>query len=234
MTTDNQDVKPRRRMNRWLIGIEIAALLAVIAAGIYILTGGDIGGSVEASAPQRNTGIYKDDHTLGNPNAPVTVIEYAAPSCPHCAHFFLTVFPQLKKQYIDTGKVYFVFRVFPLMAADGAVEAVARSLPKERYFGVVDLVYRTQPKWDPEYGVTNVRDALVAVLSETGVTAAQFDKILADQNMQNRINQIAQDGETKYDIHAVPTFVVNGKVMENKGDVWQDMKAAIDAGLSRH
>jgi protein-disulfide isomerase len=230
MSTEDQP--PRRRRNMLLLGIEAAGLLVAIAAGIYMLVGNP-GSSVEASAPERNFSVYKDDHTLGNPGAPVTVIEYAAPSCPHCARFFTTVFPTLKRNYIDTGKVYFVFRVYPLLPTDGAIEAVGRSLPKERYFGLIDHMYRTQAKWDPEYGITNVREALVASLGEAGINAAQFEKAISNSSIQDRINAVAQDGDTKYGIKAVPTFLIDGKVLENKDDIWPDMKARIDASLAK-
>ena len=77
-----------------------------------------------AAAAPRDT-VFKDDRTLGNPKAPVTVIEYLAPTCPHCARFAASVFPEIKKNYIDTGKVLYVIRIFPLLPADGGVAGLA-------------------------------------------------------------------------------------------------------------
>src|SRR5277367_1774237 len=114
------------RMNRTqaLIGV-VAVALIVLAAGAYLVfTAPATDVAAAPSGPQ--TVLTKDDRTLGSPSAPVTVIEYAAPTCPHCAHFDMDVFPDFKREYIDTGKVYFVFRVFPLNAVDVAAEAMAR------------------------------------------------------------------------------------------------------------
>ena len=98
------------------------------------------------------------------------MLEYAAPACPHCARFDETVFPLLKKNYIDTGKVFYIFRVFPIMPADGAAEAIARCLPADKYFRFIDLLFRNQKIWDPEYGVTDVRGGLVQMARIAGMS----------------------------------------------------------------
>ena len=111
-----------------------------------------------------------------------------------------TRFPLLKKNYIDTGKVYYVFRVFPLQPSDGAAEAMARCLPEDKYFQFIDLLFRNQPKWDREYGVTDVHGGLVQMGRIAGMSADQVDKCIADKAKQDRINKVAQDGQTKYNI----------------------------------
>ena len=93
--------------------------------------------------------LAKDDRTQGSKTAPLTVLEYAAPTCPHCAHFDMDIFPQFKKDYIDTGKVFFIFRVFPLNPVDVAAEAMARCLPEDNYFQFLDLLYRNQAEMGP-------------------------------------------------------------------------------------
>ena len=177
---------------------------------------------------------YKDDRTLGSPKAPITLLEYAAPVCPHCAHFSETVFPLLKKNYIDTGKVYYIFRVFPIMPADGAAEAIARCLPADKYFWFIDLLFRNQKTWDPEYSVTDVRGGLLQVARIAGMTAEKVDECIADKSQQERINQVAQDGETKYNIQGVPMFILNGTVWESGGVTWPQLQKKLDSLLSKH
>ena len=177
---------------------------------------------------------FNDDRTLGSPKAPITVLEYAAPVCPHCAHFNETVFPLLKKNYIDTGKVYYIFRIFPIMPADGAAEAIARCLPADKYFWFIDLLFRNQKNWDPEYGVTDVRGGLLQVARIAGMSAEKVDECIADKSQQERINQVAQDGEVKYNIQGVPTFIVNGTPWESGGVTWPQMQKKLDSLLSKH
>jgi protein-disulfide isomerase len=205
----------------------VAAVGALaICAAVYAFVGYS---DTEAKPSAKNYSVFKDDRTMGSPNAPIVMIEYAAPTCPHCAHFYVEVLPKLKKDYIDTGKVLYVFRVFPLFPVDGAVELVARSLPPEKYFSYLDLIYRNQPKWDPEYGVTDMRGALVALSAKMGVSAETFDRVITDKDALDRINRIAQDGQMRYAISVVPTFVINGTVIKGQDAVWDVLKSKLDS-----
>jgi protein-disulfide isomerase len=212
-----------------------AAVFLAIAAILYFFvfnTGSD---DVMMLAAGQSTAIqvYKDDRTLGSPKAPITLLEYAAPACPHCAHFGETVFPLLKKNYIDTGKVYYIFRVFPIMPADGAAEAIARCLPADKYFWFIDLLFRNQKTWDPEYGTTDVRGGLIQVARIAGMTSEKVDQCIADKKEQERINQVSQDGEIKYNIQGVPMFIINGTVWESGGVTWPQMQKKLDSLLPK-
>jgi protein-disulfide isomerase len=169
--------------------------------------------------------------TLGNPKAKVVMIEYAAPICPHCAHFNATVMPPLKQNYINTGKMFYVFRVFPLQAADGAAEKLARCMPKARYFPFMDQLFANQKEWDPEYGVTEVRAALVKQVAKQGMTEAQFDACLNDSSGDAAINNAAQDGVDRYHIDHTPTVILNGQVQKEAS--WEALKPAIEALLAK-
>ncbi len=162
------------------------------------------------------------------------MIEYAAPTCPHCAHFDEDVFPLLKQNYIDTGKVYYIFRVFPLHPSDGAAEAMARCLPADNYFQFIDLLFRNQPKWDWEYGVTDIHGGLVQMGRIAGMSADQVDKCIADKASAERINKVAQDAQAKYNISSTPTFIINGAV-RSAVDVgaWPDMQTALNRLLPK-
>lgn len=201
-------------MNRkqLLIGLVLIAVVALgVAAYVALSAGSSTGEAVPSAGPLAVT-LKKTDRTLGSPKAPLTVLEYAAPSCPHCAHFDMDIFPQFKQQYIDTGKVFFIFRVFPLNASDVAAESIARCLPEDNYFQFLDLLYRNQPKWDPEYQVPDVHAGLVEMGRIAGMTAQQVDACIANQAEAKRVQDNGAEAETKYGVNSTPTFVVNGQV----------------------
>lgn len=156
--------------------------------------------------------LTADDRTLGKRGAPITMIEYAAPTCPHCARWDREVFPYLKSNYIDTGKVFYVFRVFPLHPSDGAAEAMARCLPADNYFQFIDLLFKNQAQWDWENGVQDIHGGLVKMGRFAGMTPEKVDSCISDKAMAERINKVAQDGQTRYNISSTPTFVLNGVV----------------------
>lgn len=218
--------------------IIIASVAAVLVAGaailyFFVFTGGSNDLTIASGGPL-TVQLYKHDRTLGSPKAPITVLEYAAPACPHCSHFDQTVFPLVKKNYIDTGKVFYIFRVFPINPADPAAEAIARCLPADKYFQFIDLLFRNQPKWDPEYGITDVRGGLIQLARIEGMSAEKVDQCISDKSEQDRINQVAQDGETKYNIQGVPTFIINGTEVQAEDATWPSLKARFDSLLSKH
>jgi protein-disulfide isomerase len=220
------------RMNRThaLIGVVVVAVLALAAAAYFVFKTPGTDAAAASSSPA--TMLTKDDHTLGLPNAPVTVIEYAAPTCPHCAHFDMDVFPQFKKDYIDTGKVFFIFRVFPLNPVDVAAEAMARCLPKENYFSFLDLMYRNQSQWDPDgYTIPDVHGALVHMGAIAGMTSSQVDTCISDQAAQQRIQQVGTDAQTRYGVDQTPSFIINGR-LTNPTSLDQ-LKALLDPELAK-
>jgi protein-disulfide isomerase len=218
-----------------IIAASAAGALAIVAI-LYFFVFNPSSDNQMLLANGQSTAIqlHKDDRTLGSPTAAVTFLEYAAPACPHCAHFNETIFPLLKKNYIDTGKVYYILRIFPIMPADGAAEAIARCLPADKYFWFIDLMFRNQKTWDPEYGVTDVRGGLIQVARIAGMTTEKVDQCIANKDEQDRINQVAQDGELKYSINAVPVFIINGTVWETGGVDWPKLKEKLDSLLPKH
>jgi len=188
---------------------------------------------VSVAAGAKNYTIYKDDHTMGNPKAPVVMIEYGAPSCPHCAHFDMTVLPLVKKHYIDTGKVFYVFRIFPLMPADGVIAAMAKSLPEDRFFQFLDLAFRHQQLWDPEYEVIDVQAGLVALGKLAGMSKQDVDRCMLDTEVWKHVNEVARAGDKKYHIEGVPFFVINGHIVHAEEADWPDMRKRLDALLAK-
>jgi protein-disulfide isomerase len=216
--------------DRW--GLFVSRKQILIALGAIVLIAIAVTASLwwprssaeAGTTPRSGKGfqIIASDHTMGNPKAQTVLIEYAAPICPHCARFEENVFPKIKKNYIDTGKVYYVFRVFPLSPYDGAAEKLARCLPKDRYFSFIDMLFRGQPKWDPEYAEQNaalqtpdgVRAALVQMAGNAGMSQSRADHCISDTSLDDQINNVAVDGQNRYNVSSTPTFVLDGKAMD--------------------
>lgn len=220
---------------RQILMAAIAGVVLIAAVAAYFLLGrnADSTSGLQNTAPQQLT-LYDDDMTMGSKDAPITVLEYAAPSCPHCAHFNETVMPQFKKEYIDTGKVRYVFRVFAISQADGAVEGVARAcFPKDKYFQFMELMFRNQEKWDPENGITDVRGGIIAVAKIAGLSPAQVDQCMADAKSQERINRFTEEAIKKYDLHGVPDIIINGELWRAGGATWEELKEKLDTMLAK-
>ena len=155
------------------------------------------------------------DMTLGADDAPITVIEYASLTCPHCATFHETIFPEIKRDYVDTGKVRFVFREFPTAPANLAVAGsmVARCAADkggaDAYFLVLGALFKTQRTWlrsdDP-------RGELMKVATQAGMDEAAFDSCIQRQELLDLINDTITEGRDKYQIASTPSFVINGDV----------------------
>jgi protein-disulfide isomerase len=219
--------------NTILIGI-IALALIGLGFGYYVIQRPSAPDVTVATAPSGPTPIAGDDRTLGNPRAPIVMIEYAAPMCPICANFNANEFPRLKAEYIDTGKVFYVFRVYPIGAPDFAAEALARCLPKDQYFTFIDLLYRSQDKWDPDgHEIPDVRAALIAQAGIAGMSAADAGRCIDDKAEQARITRNAQDAQTRFGVSGTPTFVVDGKVVYSGEYPYDLMKAMLDAEATK-
>jgi len=210
----------------WII---LGVVIALVAGGAWYF----LGNSGEAASRVAGDTITAHDMTMGNPKAKVVFIEYAAPMCPHCAHFNNDIMPEIKKSYIDTGKVFYVFRVYPIGAPDGVAEKLARCMAKAKYFPFMDQLFRSQQEWDPEFGVQDVRGALLRQARIAGMSEGQFDTCVADTKEDAVINQVASDGQAKYNITGTPTIVING-VNASPGMVpgLEQMKTFLDNALA--
>jgi protein-disulfide isomerase len=219
-------------MNRsqLLIGLVTLAVIALGVTAYFVFFGGQAGDTIPPAAQVSYT-LTKDDRTLGSPQAPITMIEYAAPTCPICARFNNNVFPQVKQHYIETGKVFYVFRVFPLQAADVAAEAIARCMPPESYFSFIDLLYRNQSRWDPDgYDIPDVHAALLGMAKTAGMPAEKADSCMRDQALTKRIEQVGLDAQTRYGVSGTPTFIINGQIRGPFVD-FQDFQSFVDPML---
>jgi protein-disulfide isomerase len=213
----------------------VLGLVILVAAAAIAWNMGLFGGSSDAAAA-KGYEIVASDRVQGNPKSPVVLIEYAAPSCPVCAAFNAQSFPQLKAKYIDTGKIFYVFRIFPLRPDDGSAEKIARCLPEDKYFAFIDLLFKNQPKWDVEYGVPSpegVHDGLVLLGRIAGMSQEQVDRCLVNKAEDDRINKVSADGEARYSIGGTPTFILNG-VSIGSGNIPLDtMSKLLDTELAK-
>jgi protein-disulfide isomerase len=147
------------------------------------------------------------EQALGDPKAPMVVIEYASMTCTHCQRFHSTVYPEFKKKYVDTGKVYFILREFPLDPLATSAFMLARCAPGERYFPIVDLLFDRQRDWA---FVDDPATALLNVVKQAGFTQESFKACLTNQTILDGVNWVKNRGSDKFGVDATPTFFFNG------------------------
>jgi protein-disulfide isomerase len=148
------------------------------------------------------------DEVMGAADAPVTIVEYASMTCPHCSHFHETTFPEMKKKYIDTGKVRFIFREFPLDPLAAAASMLARCAGKDKYFPLIETFFAQQKDWV----VQKPLQPMFAIAKQAGFTQQTFDQCLANQQMLNAIEEGRTRATTKFNVNSTPTFFINGKI----------------------
>jgi protein-disulfide isomerase len=156
---------------------------------------------------QAGLSVTKDDRILGNTDAPITIIEYASLTCPHCAHFTNEVLPELKKKWIDTGKVKLVLRDFPLDEPALRAAMIARCAPPDRFYAYVDTFFATQDKW---VMAKDYREALVRIVKLGGMSQDEFDNCLKKADLENKIIEGRLAASKELDVNATPTFFING------------------------
>lgn len=148
------------------------------------------------------------DQVLGKADAPVTIVEYASLTCSHCAHFHNTTFPVLKEKYIDTGKVRFILREFPLDIVAKAAFMLARCSGEGKYYPMVDVLFETQKNWA---FTNNPAQALLAIAKQSGMSEQQFNTCLSDAKLAENVNAVAERGAKDFGVDSTPTFFINGK-----------------------
>lgn len=152
--------------------------------------------------------ISADDRVQGSPNAPITVFEFFSFTCPHCADFAANTFPEVKKNWIDPGKVKWVYRDYPLDRNALKAAMVARCAPPDRYPGFVETLFAQQANWGM---MDDPAPALKRIALLGGITAEQFDKCINDDALSKQIVAAEYDAQKKYGVDSTPTFFVNGQ-----------------------
>jgi protein-disulfide isomerase len=168
------------------------------------------------------------DHVLGNADAKVTVIEYASPTCPHCAQFSNEVYPAFKTEYIDTGKIKFILRPFIRNLQDAVVFLLAEAAGEEKYHQVIETYFKTQATWGL---AEKPRVALLEQAKQLGFTEESFDTALANQELFAAMKQMQVQAVDEFKLTGTPTFYINGKQLTGEKTLEQ-LKAEIDPLLA--
>lgn len=164
---------------------------------------------------------------MGDPKAPLTIVEYMSMTCPHCAHFHEVTLPAIKEKYVDTGKVYFIIREFPFDPAATAAFMLARCAPPEQSLAFVSMFLKQQRSWAaPADG--DVRGAMLQMSKLAGFTQESFEACLTNAKLAADVGAVQQRGAKDFGVASTPTFLMDGKAYS--GDMSVDtMSALIDS-----
>jgi protein-disulfide isomerase len=208
-----------------------AARVTILIAAAIALSGCGVGGPATTAdkaldvPPQAE--LMADgplgERVLGKPNAPITVIEYVSLTCPHCANFQKTLFARVKKEFIDTGRVRFIVREFPIGHTSGTAAIINRCAPEDKYFFLLNQFLTRQPEWVSQ----EVRpDAIYSVAKSSGMTRETFDKCLSNQVIIAGLTEVKQRGR-QFGVIGTPTFFINGR--KAQGEVtFEQIKTMIE------
>ncbi len=171
----------------------------------------------------------KTEMTLGKADAPVTMIEYSSLGCPHCAAFHRDALPQIKKEYIDTGKVRLIYRDFPLGTAALAASMIARCAGPKKFFGFVEILFRSQAQWSKS---NNPMVALTKVARFGGLSETDVQACLKRQALLDHIRKGALAGQETYNINSTPSFVIGDDIILG-AQPFAAFKKVLDKALSK-
>lgn len=222
-------------MPRVVVGVAIAVVITVaIGIAAYQFSRERVPDAVAPPAPVTPEAgiVYEDDFILGDRNAPVTLIEFASLTCPHCASFHRDILPHLKKDYIDTGKIRLVYRDFPTSPVKLALAAamLARCGGEDRFFGFIEVLYRSQERWSQS---ENPRRELEQIARMGGMSSSEFDACLDDRALLEKLQARAQRDQERYGIRSTPSFVLDGRKLSRVETV-EDFRDALDSALARN
>ena len=214
---------PKKEIN--LLWLAVAAIFLLNVGTIaYLVTGnrsqGDPHGHDEPMVEVPVAELLKpgplEEMSIGDPNAPNVVVEYASMSCPHCAEFHAKLLPEIKSKYVDTGKARFIFREFPLDKPAAFAFMVARCSGKDGYFQMVDALFKTLESWAIE---GDPLPKLSEVAQQYGLSKEQFDQCVEDQKLFDNIVAVRKRASEEFKVNSTPSFFVNGKPLDHPESV---------------
>lgn len=165
----------------------------------------------------------KNDNIVGDVNAPITLVEYSSMTCPHCANFHQLTVPELKKKYIDTGKVRYVIREFPLDRVAFAAAALARCAGEKKFFPFVELLFSQQERWVRGPGSPAPR--LFKMAKQAGFDQDSFNACMRNKDVSDRIEKVMAKGRDEHKVTSTPTLFLNGIKLEGENSLAEIEKA---------
>ena len=202
--------------------LSLAGLAAVIGLSPFHL----IGTAMAQSASDVAKPVSLPDMALGPADAKVTITEFASMTCPHCAAFNAEVFPKIKSEYIDAGKIRYIFREFPLDVKATAGSMVARCIANGdagKYFAVVDLLFRQQGDWV----MKNTTETLIRIGKQAGFSQEKVENCLKDQDLLNKLAADQKYATEVLKVDSTPTFFINGEKIKGETS-FEEFKKKID------
>ncbi|MEH6402291.1 MAG: DsbA family protein [Sneathiella sp.] len=168
--------------------------------------------------------ILENDNVLGDPKAPIGIVEYASLTCPHCAYFHENAFSKIEEKYVKTGKAFIIYRDFPLDQYAFQASVLAHSAGKDKFFAVLKILFSKQKEWT---SASNPTDAIVAIGNMVGVSKAKFEEGIADEKLGESILLDRMVGSTDYGVSSTPTLFINGEKYEGSRE-FADLDAYLE------
>jgi protein-disulfide isomerase len=210
--------------------LESTSKVALFAGSASIISLAPVVGLTAANA-QQVSGLYDDlplpDKVLGKEDAPVTIVEYASMTCPHCKNFHENALKEIKANYIETGKVKLIFREFPLDNRAVAAAMLARCAPADKYFPMLDILFAQQGSWSTS---KDPRTELFNISKMAGFSKESFEACISNAEIFKGVKAIRARGGDKFDVNSTPTLFIGG--VKFSGELsYKGVSAAIDALL---
>lgn len=210
--------------------LESTSKVALFAGSASIVSLAPVVGITAANA-QQVSGLYDDlplpDMVLGNKDAPVTIVEYASMTCPHCKNFHEGALKEIKEKYIETGKAKLIFREFPLDNRAVAASMLARCAPADKYFPMLDILFAQQREWSTS---KDPRPILFNISKNAGFSKESFEACISDAKIFKGVKDMRARGGDKFEVNSTPTLFIGG--VKFSGELsFKGVSAAIDALL---
>lgn len=183
----------------------------------------------DTAAADQDAGVQITEMVLGNPDATVEVIEYASFTCPHCANFHANQFKEIKNNYIDTGKIKFVYREIYFDRFGLWASMIARCGGEMRYFGIADMIYEKQREWTAGGDPVVIADNLRNIGKVAGLSDADLDACMQDGEKAQALVSWFEENSTRDEIASTPSFMINGEKYSNMS--YEDFAALLDKAL---
>ena len=209
-------------MSRFLLNLAFFVALAAVP----LLPGLGAGPAFAGIAPLEEA---MSEMSMGEANAPVTMIEYSSLACPHCAAFHRDTLPKIKTEYIDTGKVRLIYRDFPLGTPALAASMVARCAGRDKFFGFLEILFRSQAQWSRS---SNPLEGLSQVARFGGMSKADVKLCFQAQSLLDKIRAVAAQAQETMQVNSTPTFFI-GKERISGAQPYENFKKVIEKALNK-